>query len=84
MVFFFKTIKVLNNYINGNHRKGCCGIRICGKEHLISNNTIEGILNMENPFRTAISLMNGEEDNKLNGYEPVKNTQIINNDFLSC
>ncbi len=76
--------RVVNNYINGNHREGCCGIRICGKEHTIANNTIEGILNKDNPFRSAICIMNGEEDNKLNGYEAVKNTQIINNDFLSC
>ena len=76
--------KVMFNYINGNHTKGNCGIRICGKEHTISNNVIEGIVNRDNPFRTAISIMNGEKDNKLNGYEPVKSCFISNNDILSC
>jgi len=75
---------VVDNYINGNYREGCCGIRISGKEHLIMNNTLEGILNKKNPFRSPISIMSGEKDNKLNGYEVVKNTSIINNDFLSC
>ena len=75
---------VRDNYINANHREGCCGIRISGKEHCITNNCIEGVLNKDNPFRTAISIMCGEENNKLNGYEPTKNCQITNNDFLSC
>jgi len=75
---------VVDNYINGNYREGCCGIRISGKEHLIMNNTLEGILNKKNPFRSPISIMSGEKDNKLNGYETVKNTQIRDNDFLSC
>ena len=75
---------VRDNYINANHRKGCCGIRVCGKEHTICNNTIEGVLNKSNPFRSSICIMAGELNNKLNGYEPVKHTSIINNDFLSC
>ena len=76
--------KVINNYIHGNYRKGCCGIRIIGKGHIIKYNTIEGIINKENPFRTAIAVLCGEENNKLNGYEPVKDTQITYNDILGC
>lgn len=76
--------KVINNYIHGNYRKGCCGIRIIGKEHIIKYNTIEGIVNKDNPFRTAISVMCGLNDNKLNSYEPCKNTQITYNDILGC
>ena len=76
--------KVINNYIHGNYRKGCCGIRITGREHIIKYNTIEGIINKENPFRTAISVMCGEENNKLNGYEPVKRCEICYNDILGC
>lgn len=76
--------KVLSNYINGNQQEGCCGITVSGKEHTISDNTIEGIGNIDNPFRTSISLICGEVDNKLNGYEPVKNCVITNNDILGC
>ena len=76
--------KVLFNYINGNHREGCPGIRITGRQHTIKGNTIEKILNKENPFRTAISLMNGQVDNPLSGYEPVKICDIRDNDILSC
>ena len=72
------------NYINGNHIKGCAGIRIIDKEHIIHNNTIEGIDSNNNPFRSAISIMCGEEKPKANGYFPVKHIYIANNDILAC
>ena len=75
---------VIHNYINGGGKIGCGGIRIMGKGHIVKYNTIEGIDNQGNPFRSPFSVMNGEKDNKLNGYELVKDLQLCNNDILGC
>ena len=75
---------VLHNYINGGSRKDCGGVRIMGKGHIVKYNTIEGIDNEGNPFRSPFSIMNGELNNKLNGYEQVKDLQLCNNDILGC
>ncbi len=75
---------VIHNYINGGGKIGCGGIRIMGKGHVVKYNTIEGIDNESNPFRSPFSIMNGEKDNKLNGYELVKDLQLCSNDILGC
>lgn len=72
------------NYINGNHNENCVGIRMNDEGHMIYNNTLEGIITDENPFRTAISIQAGQENNKLNGYAPSKNIKIRDNNILSC
>ena len=71
------------NYIYGTNDK-CLGIRICDTGHIIKNNVIEGIYGKDNPFRSPIGIMCGEEKHKLNGYAPVKNIKIIDNSILGC
>lgn len=71
------------NYFNGVIKKEASGIRITDSGHRIFFNTFENIAN-ENPFRSALSMMNGEIDNKLNGYAPVKDIIAKYNDFIYC
>ena len=70
------------NYFLGNNEE-CAGIRLTDSGHKIYFNTFEKIIN-ENPFRSALSVMCGEVNNKLNGYAPVSDIIVKYNDFLYC
>lgn len=73
---------VLYNYFSGiNELSG--GVRLTDKGHRLYYNTFENIISKE-PFTTAICVMNGEVENKLNGYAPVENITMKYNDFLTC
>jgi hypothetical protein len=75
--------KVLWNYINADNNDNNGGIRIMDSYHTIMNNTFENISD-ENPFRSPISVMSGQVNNKLKGYAPVHDVNITNNDFINC
>jgi len=70
------------NYFLGSNEE-CSGIRVTDSGHRLFYNTFEKIQN-ENTFRSALSIMNGEIDNKLNGYAPVSNIVVKYNDFIDC
>lgn len=74
---------VAYNYFDGSYTEGSSGIRITGKGHRVFYNTLQ-YLEDEEPFRSALSIMCGEIDNELNGYEPVEDTEIKFNDFINC
>lgn len=79
-----KNNKVVYNFITGDFSsENYGGIRICDTDHLIYGNTIDRIITT-NPFRSPISLMCGQLKNKLNGYAPVENIKILENDIIEC
>ncbi|MHA2344249.1 MAG: chondroitinase-B domain-containing protein [Candidatus Hodarchaeales archaeon] len=74
---------VAYNYFDGSYTPGSAGVRITGKGHKIFYNTFQ-YLEDDEPFRSALTIMCGELNNKLNGYEPVENVEIKFNDFIHC
>lgn len=74
---------VVDNYINGGGKIGAGGLRVTDSDHRIFRNTFELLVDTGG-FRTPIALMCGQVDNKLNGYAPVTNIQIVDNDFINC
>lgn len=67
-----------NNRTVFNYINDCNGISISGSGHVISYNTIEAIGNIDDPEKTAISLLCGNQS------QPTNNIEISNNDFLGC
>jgi poly(beta-D-mannuronate) lyase len=74
---------VAYNYFDGSYTPGSAGIRICGSGHKVYYNTLQ-YLEDDEPFRSALSIMCGELNNELNGYEPVENVEVKYNDFINC
>ena len=72
----------LYNYFLGENENSA-GIRLTDSGHKLFYNTFEKIKN-DNPFRSALSIMCGETDNKLNGYASVLDCVAKFNDFINC
>lgn len=73
---------VEENIFLGNKKPRTGGIRVIGEDHRVLNNYLEDLEG--DGFRSAITLMNGYPNSKLNGYFPVKNALIEGNVMLNC
>lgn len=81
--------EVFDNYFFAENNLYSGGVRVIGENHKIYNNYIEGG-NSTKPdgsrsgITGGINVSNGRPNTALNGYYPVKNTQIVNNTIVNC
>jgi poly(beta-D-mannuronate) lyase len=73
---------VEGNVFLGNKTSQTGGIRIIGEDHRVLNNHLQDLEG--DGFRTAIAILNGYPDSKLNGYFPVKRAVIEGNVMVNC
>jgi len=73
---------VEKNLFLGNKKSRTGGIRVIGEDHRVLNNYLQDLEG--DGFRTAIVLMNGFPDSKLNGYFPVKRAVVDGNIVVNC
>ena len=70
------------NQFLGRQARGTGGVRIIGRDHIVTNNYFEGLRG--DAERAAISLMNGVPDGPLHLYAPVVAAVVSNNTFIDC
>ncbi len=73
---------VEGNVFLGNKKTRTGGIRIIGEDHRVVNNYLQDLEG--DGFRTAIAILNGYPDSKLNGYFPVKRAIVEGNVIVNC
>ncbi len=73
---------VVGNVFLGRKSPGTGGVRIIGRDHVVSNNYFEGLRG--DAERAAISLMNGVPNGALNSYAPVVGAVVANNTIVDC
>lgn len=71
-----------SNVFLGRTKRGTGGVRIIGRDHVVTNNYFEGLRG--DSERAAICLMNGIPNGPLNGYAPVVNALVAHNTFIDC
>jgi poly(beta-D-mannuronate) lyase len=70
------------NVFLGRESAGTGGVRIIGREHVVTNNYFEGLRG--DAERAAICLMNGVPNGPLNGYAPVVGAVVSHNTLVDC
>jgi poly(beta-D-mannuronate) lyase len=73
---------VEGNIFLGNKVGQTGGIRIIGEDHRVVNNYLQDLEG--DGFRTAIAILNGYPNSKLNGYFPVKRAIVEGNTIVNC
>lgn len=73
---------VENNVFLGNKVAQTGGIRVIGEDHRVLNNYMQDLEG--DGFRSALTIMNGYPDSKMNGYFPVKRATIEGNTMVNC
>ncbi len=81
--------EVFGNYFFAEQNTFSGGVRVIGEGHKVYNNYIEGINSRKDGGALSnatggINVSNGRPNTALNGYYPVKNTQVVNNTFVNC
>lgn len=73
---------VEKNIFIGNRKSRTGGIRIIGEDHHVVGNYLQDLEG--DGFRSAITVMNGFPNSKLNGYFPVQRAIVENNMIVNC
>jgi len=73
---------VTGNWFLGKGKQGSGGVRIIGEDHAVRGNYFQGLEGAG--FRSALSVMNGIPDSKLNEYYQVKRAIVTGNVFVDC
>ncbi len=74
--------EVSGNYFIGNGKSNTGGVRVIAENHLVFSNYFQGLKGTN--LRSAISVMNGVSNSKLNEYFPAKQIKIKNNFIIDC
>lgn len=74
--------RVEENYFLGAGARGCGGVRVIGRDHVVVNNYFADLTGDE--ARSALSFMNGLIDSPLSGYAQVENAFVAFNTFVDC
>ncbi len=74
--------QVINNVFIGRDKKSSGGVRIIGPDHVVQGNHMQNLTGKD--FYAAISIMNGQPDNELTGYQRVENPDIAGNVIIDC
>ncbi len=74
--------RVDGNVFLGRKSPGTGGVRVIGRDHIVTNNYFEGLRG--DAERAAISLMNGVPNGELNSYAPVVGTIVSHNTLVDC
>lgn len=74
---------VVNNVFIGRGKRGGGGVRVIGAEHTVTGNHMQGLIGTDD-FRAALSIMNTQPDNELNGYALVRDAKVLGNVVIDC
>ena len=74
---------VAHNIIDGKGKKKTGGIRVIDTGHSILHNILKDI-NGDNRNRTGVSLINGKELTRINGYYAINSCLVTENMFINC
>jgi len=74
---------VENNVFLGRGKRGGGGVRVIGAGHVVRGNHMQGLTGTDD-FRTALSIMNTQPNNELNGYARVEDAVVIGNVVVDC
>lgn len=74
---------VVNNVFIGRGKRGGGGVRVIGADHVVTGNHMQGLIGTDD-FRAALSIMNAQPNNELNGYAPVRNARVVGNVVIDC
>ena len=74
---------VVNNVFIGRGKRGGGGVRVIGADHVVTGNHMQGLIGTDD-FRAALSIMNTQPNNELNGYALVRNAKVIGNVVVDC
>ena len=74
---------VVNNVFLGRGKRGGGGVRVIGAGHVVRGNHMQGLTGTDD-FRTALSIMNTQPNNALNGYALVKDAVVTGNVVIDC
>jgi len=70
------------NVFLGAQKPDTGGVRIVGREHVVTNNYFDGLRGES--AQAAICMMNGAPKAALNGYAPVSGVTVAHNTFVDC
>lgn len=73
---------VTENIFIGDKARGSGGVRIIGRDHVVTNNHFESLEG--DRYRSGVCVMNGIADSPPNGYESVERAIIRDNTFVEC
>lgn len=74
---------VVNNVFIGRGKRGGGGVRVIGGDHVVTGNHMQGLVGTDD-FRAALSIMNTQPNNELNGYALVRNAKVVGNVVVDC
>ncbi len=74
---------VVNNVFIGQGTRGGGGIRVIGADHTVTGNHMQDLIGTDD-FRSALSIMNTQPNNALNGYARVENAAVVGNVVIDC
>jgi len=74
---------VVNNVFLGRGKRGGGGVRVIGADHVVTGNHMQGLIGTDD-FRAALSIMNTQPNNELNGYALVSNARVVGNVVVDC
>ncbi len=74
--------RVINNVFIGRDKKSSGGVRIIGPDHTVQGNHMQKLTGKD--FFAALSIMNGQPDNELTGYQRVENPDVAGNVIIDC
>lgn len=74
---------VENNVFIGRGKRGGGGVRVIGAGHTVRGNHMQTLIGTDD-FRTALSIMNTQPNNALNGYARVEDAVVISNVVVDC
>lgn len=73
---------VTGNLFIGNKARGSGGVRIIGRDHVVTKNHFESLEG--DRFRSGLCVVNGIPDSPANGYDPVQRAIVKDNTFVQC
>jgi poly(beta-D-mannuronate) lyase len=73
---------VTKNIFIGDKARGSGGVRIIGRDHVVTDNHFESLEG--DRYRSGICVMNGIADSPANGYDPVERAIVQRNTFVEC
>ncbi len=75
---------VTGNIFIGEDKSGTYGIRTVDRDHVVTNNYMEGLNHGGSSYRHPLTLMGGETNNAANGYQHNINNVLAYNTILNC
>lgn len=75
---------VNGNVFIGENKSGTYGIRLIDRDHVVTNNYMEGLNHGSSSYRHPLTLMGGESNSAANGYQLNINNNVSYNSIVNC